>query len=108
MLSCVITTSFPGCPVTVSLLFRYAYSPDMTAAKLTGLVVAALVFGGYAAFVGHSFENVFGRAGCGLAGFVQNRHRRFTVGTGVDASFERSDGRRCVRGVRVCGLCTAN
>lgn len=62
MISCVITTSFLGCLVTVPLLFRYAYSPDMTAAKLTGLVVAALVLGCMPLLSDDSFENVFGRA----------------------------------------------
>lgn len=61
MISCVITTSFLGCLVTVPLLFRYAYSPDMTVAKLTGLIAAALVLGCMPLLSDDSFENIFGR-----------------------------------------------
>ena len=62
MISCVITTSFLGCLVTLPLLFRYAYCPDMTTVKAAGLFVAALVLGCMPLLSDDSFENVFGGA----------------------------------------------
>lgn len=62
MISCVITTSFLGCLVTLPLLFRYAYCPDMTAVKVAGLFAAALVLGCMPLLSDDSFENVFGGA----------------------------------------------